>query len=425
MTDDPRIRLIVTVAILLTFAFLGATLYFFTPQLTEQWLVAAATFLAIGLASKGLAIPITESGSLASTDYLPQFAALLTIGPFGAISVTALYELIAQFIILRKPPVKAAYNTAQLTISIALASVAFHMFGGVHSLTSIHVGNNLIPFLAAAAVYFTMNKAAVSYIISASEREQIQSVWKRISENILLVDLAISPLAILLAYIFVEWGPLATILSVVPLIGFRYSYGVIIELQQLNRDVIRVLIKTIETQDPYTSGHSIRVAERARRIAEHLGHGRKTVRDIETAALLHDIGKIDKAYRDILEQAGPLSPDQKQLIREHPERGVSLLESIRSLEPSVLRYVKHHHERYDGDGYPEGLEGGSIPIGARIIMVSDTIDAMMTKRPYRQPCSPDEIREELREYAGSQFDPNVVEAALDADVIGDIDADID
>lgn len=148
------------------------------------------------------------------------------------------------------------------------------------------------------------------------------------------------------------------------------------------------------------------------------------MRDIETAALLHDIGKIDKAYRDILEQPGPLSASQKDLIRQHPERGVSLLKSIRSLDPAVLHYVKHHHERFDGGGYPDGLAGEDIPIGARIIMVSDTIDAMMTERPYRDSCSPDEIERELEEYAGVQFDPEVVDAALEAGVISEMDASV-
>lgn len=424
MTRYPSIGHLVLIAVLTAVVSIATTLYFFQPSYTESWFLAAGTFIVIGLATKGLAVPITESGSQASTAYLPQFAALLTMGPAGAVSVTALYEVVWQFLLQRKEPVKAAYNAAQLTISIAFASFAFHIVGGSYDLRTLDIADNLLPFLAAATVYFTVNKTAVSYIISASEREQIQNVWRRISENILLVDLAISPLAILVAYIFVRWGPLATILCVVPLVGFRYSYGVIVELQKLNRDLVRVLIKTIETQDPYTSGHSIRVAERATQIAKEYGLGRKTVRDIETAALLHDIGKIDKAYRDILEQSGPLSPDQKELIRQHPERGVSLLKSIRSLDPAVLRYVKHHHERVDGGGYPDGLVGDEIPIGARIIMVSDTIDAMMTERPYRDPCSPDEIERELEKYAGTQFDPGVVRAALDADVVSEMDASV-
>lgn len=425
MTNHQRTLLAVFLAIGLAATVTVASFYYYPTPLSRDWLIATGTFFAIGVVSKGLALQMTESGTLASMDFLPQLGALLTVGPTGAITMTALYESIAQFALLRKPPVKATYNTAQLTVSIGLSALAFQLAGGSYSVESLDFTGNLVPFLVAAAVYFTVNKAAVSYIISVSERERIKNVWQEISQNVLAVDVAISPIAILLAFLYIRWGALATILSMVPLIGLRYSYGVIIELQHLNRDLLRVLIKTIETQDPYTSGHSLRVAERARRIARELNLGRKTTRTIETAALLHDVGKIDKDYRDILQQSGPLSPEQRQLIKEHPERGVALLESIRSLDEHILKAVKHHHERFDGTGYPSGLHGKNIPLGARIIMVSDTIDAMMTTRPYRDAASQGEIRDELRDCAGTQFDPDIVEAALSAGVVESIDVEED
>jgi HD-GYP domain-containing protein (c-di-GMP phosphodiesterase class II) len=143
----------------------------------------------------------------------------------------------------------------------------------------------------------------------------------------------------------------------------------------------------------------------------------KEVRKIETAALLHDIGKIDASYREILRKDGPLSDDQWILIREHPEKGVALVKSVRSPNPDILAYIRHYYERYDGEGYPDGLSGEDIPLGARIIMVSDTIDAMITERPYRDALPPQVIRDELVEHTGAQFDPDVVEAALAADLL--------
>jgi putative nucleotidyltransferase with HDIG domain len=201
------------------------------------------------------------------------------------------------------------------------------------------------------------------------------------------------------------------------LFGLRYSYGVNLELQQLNTDLLRLMVKTIEAQDPYTSGHSIRVSEAARAIGRLIGVRRKQLRHIETAALLHDIGKIDVAYSEILRQKGGLSPEQRELIRDHPDRGVEIVKSIRSIPPAVLDDIRYHHERWDGEGYPAGLKGEEIPIGARIIMVCDTIDAMTTARPYRGALPVSVVREELIKHRGAQFDAKIIDAVLEANLL--------
>jgi len=236
------------------------------------------------------------------------------------------------------------------------------------------------------------------------------------------VDIVSSPLAFLIPWLF-YWNVAAVFLAIVPIIGLRYSYGVNIELQQLNRDLLRALVKTLEAQDPYTSGHSIRVAERSRAIAEELGLSSRKVRLIETGALLHDIGKIGTEFSRILRQKGPLTPQQRELIRSHPERGVEIIEPIRRLDPVVLDCVRHHHERIDGTGYPSGLAGDEIPLGARVIMVADTIDAMLTARPYRDALPVDVVEDELRRHSGTQFDIRMVEAALRAGVIQEVEVD--
>jgi len=215
------------------------------------------------------------------------------------------------------------------------------------------------------------------------------------------------------------------LLSVIPLIGLRYSYGVNLQLKQLNRDLLRVLVKTIEARDLYTSGHSIRVAERTRRMAEYLKLGPKQVQMVETGALLHDIGKIDMAYGEILRQAGPLTPAQRELIRAHPDKGVDIVHSVRSISEEVLHCIRHHHEWYDGSGYPTGISGENIPFGARIIMVADSIDAMATDRPYRAALTRNKIRSELIDNQGSQFDPQVVAAALQSGILDEIAIDGD
>ena len=146
----------------------------------------------------------------------------------------------------------------------------------------------------------------------------------------------------------------------------------------------------------------------------------KEIRKIETAALLHDIGKIDVAYGEILRQKGPLTPEQRQLIRAHPDKGVDIIRSVRSMHDDVLAAVRFHHERWDGDGYPSGLAGDDIPVGARIIMVCDTVDAMTTARPYRGALPYDVVVDELKKHRGTQFDPEIIDLVITEGLLEDL-----
>jgi len=159
-------------------------------------------------------------------------------------------------------------------------------------------------------------------------------------------------------------------------------------------------------------------------IARAMRSNRKDLGYIRKSALLHDIGKIDVAYLEILRQKGPLTPAQRDLIRAHPDRGVDILKSIRNLHQDILSSVRHHHERWDGDGYPSGLAGDAIPLGARIIMVCDTIDAMTTARPYRDPLPISVVREELLRHRGTQFDPEIVDLVLEQDLLVEIETSL-
>src|SRR5690606_24983971 len=197
----------------------------------------------------------------------------------------------------------------------------------------------------------------------------------------------------------------------------RYSYLSKVQLQQANRDLLRALVKAIETRDPYTSGHSLRVSSLARAIAEDLGLSRRQVEQVETAALLHDIGKIDMVYAPLIRKPGELTPEERTVIQSHATKGAELLRSLSSVDEEVIRGVRHHHERYDGSGYPDGLAGKVIPIAARIIMLSDSIDAMLSDRPYRRALTVEQARVELLRCSGTQFDPDIVEAILRANTL--------
>jgi putative nucleotidyltransferase with HDIG domain len=192
----------------------------------------------------------------------------------------------------------------------------------------------------------------------------------------------------------------------------RVSYQSKLQLEEANRDLLKVLVKAIETRDPYTSGHSVRVSTLSRAIAEDLGLPRRRVDVVETAALLHDIGKIDSVYEAVIRKPHDLTEVERILINTHATKGADLLESLSSVSAEIIRAVRHHHERFDGTGYPSGLLAEEIPIGARIIMLSDAVDAMLSDRPYRRALPLAKVRSELIRCSGDQFDPSIVRAVL-------------
>lgn len=415
MLSTRRVILAVAVLAAATAAF---AFWLKPPDLSEQFLVAFGTLLLIAVVSEVLALRVTEGGARTSMDFVPHLGAIILLGPAGATGLTAISLTVFQLFLLKNPPHKSLYNVSQVVLSTSLASLTYIALGAEPSLSAIQFTGTALPFFGATLVYFFLNGALVALIISVSQERQFSAIWSELIGTFLFFDTAMGlPLGYLVAYLFTRWGALALLVSLIPIIGLRYSYGLNIELRNLNRDLLQVLVKTLEAQDPYTSGHSLRVAEAAKTIAHELGLSPKQAQLVETAALLHDIGKIDSAYHSILRQEEPLSAEQKKLIRAHPERGVEIVESVRSLDNRVLEYIRHHHERYDGTGYPNGIAGDDIPLGARIIMVADTIDAMQTSRPYRDALSSEVVRKELRRYSGAQFDPTVVQAAVDADVI--------
>jgi putative nucleotidyltransferase with HDIG domain len=404
-------------ALVVAIAVATAVFVYFPIDLSRDWILALVTLLGLAILSAYLALTVTPGGASTAVDFLAHLAAIILLGPSGAVLLAIIQQLIIEFGFLKKPALRATFNLAQVVTASAIGGVAYHAFGGSPSLELLQFRQSFPPFIIAVLAYWTTNGVAVSWALSTLERRRPLEVWGQVIGVIIVFDIAMSTLSYLIALMYVMYGPISLLAAIVPMIGLRYSYGVNIQLQQLNQDLLRVLIKTLEARDKYTSGHSERVSQRSRLIATQLGLAGRKIRSIEAGALLHDIGKIDLAYGEILRQAGPLTPEQRELIRAHPDKGVEIVSSVRSLDPQILDCIRHHHEWFDGTGYPTGLSGENIPIGARIIMISDSVDAMMTDRPYRKALSLDEVKKELLRNSGTQFDPLVVEAALDAGVL--------
>jgi len=184
------------------------------------------------------------------------------------------------------------------------------------------------------------------------------------------------------------------------------------ELQQIYFSVLTSLARAVENKDLGTYGHSVRVSNYACRIAATLGLCEEDMMTLKSASMLHDIGKIGISD-SILSKRGPLGEDEMRVIRSHPKKGVEILLPLKQFE-SLLPAILHHHEHYDGSGYPQGISGEDIPLFARIISVADAYDAILSDRPYRVATDDKKAVQELASCSGKQFDPLVISAFLDA-----------
>ena len=309
-------------------------------------------------------------------------------------------------LVRRKPAIRVVFNTAQYMLAVGIAQILYRLLGGQTDLHSFNL--QVAPFIALVVTYFVVNSGSVTLAISFSSGVSVRESWSRLIGGAVIYDVFSSSLGVLLAYLYVrlEFAGLAVLL--LPLFFVRHIYEMNQRLEQKNREQLNLMVRAMEARDPYTSGHSVRVSEYARAIARELEMSARQVDSIETAALLHDVGKMYEEFVPLLRKEGKLTADERRLMQSHPARGQELASTSTGLRGEVSSAIRHHHENYDGTGYPDGIAGEEIPIGARIIMIADTLDAMTTDRPYRKALSFDRVVQELIKYSGSQFDPKLV-----------------
>jgi len=229
------------------------------------------------------------------------------------------------------------------------------------------------------------------------------------------IDAMLTPLAYLVAA--AAYDNPALILAVAPLLYLLYvfskerteRYAAAIELHQTYRGTVMVLSDVVEADDNYTASHCRSVVELAVATAEELGLDHREQQELETAALLHDVGKI-AIPKEILNKPAKLTDEEFELMKSHTIEGQALLDRVGGRLARVGELVRSCHERWDGRGYPDGLRGEEIPLAARIVFCCDAYSAMTTDRPYRAAIDPDSALAELRANAGTQFEPRVVEA---------------
>lgn len=391
---------------------LGAA-YVSAPALPIEPLV-----MAIGLGCFALVAELLDyrmpQGAQGSIALIPFLSIILVAPSWHGIAVVGVTEVLVQ-LIRRRPAIKVLFNTAQAILSTALAALAYVWVGGKsfgqYESFGHAIVENAVPALLGLGFVAAVNSIAVSAVIAASTNQNFIEIWKRNTVATLAFSLLAWSLACLLAWVYTRYGPIIAAAFVAPLMGVRQLYMATLKLQETNRELLELMVKAIEARDPYTSGHSRRVAEMAVIIAKSVSLGAAQVERVRIAALLHDIGKIHEDFAPILRKDGPLTKEEWAIMKTHSDKGADLISTLSDLRDLVAP-VRHHHENWNGTGYPSGIAGEQIPLASRIITFADTIDALTTDRPYRPARTHEQVRAELVRCRGTQFDPSICDVVL-------------
>jgi len=384
-------------------------LFLVSPGLDSESVRAAAFFALVGLVAHALAYQLAH-GATGSIAHLPFLSAVL-VAPGFASSAAIGAAVVAGELLVRRERVKALFNVSQHVFACALSALVYLGLGGKS--LSFDLSTSVGPFAAAFATFLLANTCLVSGVISVSQRRRFADVWQHNTLNTLVYDVLSMPAVFFFAFVYVREGPFWALGLAFPLLGLRQLYKTNWQLERINEELLQLMVAAIEARDPYTSGHSKRVAEYSRVVSQVAGLRSRATERVFTAALLHDVGKIHEEFAPILRKPGRLTEEEYEVMKSHSEKGEALVRRVTQFR-DLLPAIRGHHEAWDGSGYPDGIAADEIPLWARIIAFADTIDAMTTDRPYRAALTAEAVRAELREEAGGQFDPR-----LTTDLISD------
>lgn len=393
------------------------------PHLRASDTTSILFLVALGLAADLLAYKLPRQAD-ASVAFIPFVAAALIVPTWTTAVAVAGTKLLSEAI-RKKSPVKVCFNALQSLLAISASILSFRLLGGVALPNFAAAGivesgrTDLAPFALAVAVFFALNTLAVSSVVAASEGRRVLQVWKQNTLSTVGYDALSGPIIYLFAWAFVQWGGFGAAGLALPLLGVRQLYSTNLQLEQVNQDLLELMIRAVEARDPYTSGHSRRVQRYSMIIARAVGLTGRQVERIGMAALLHDVGKIHEMYAPILRKPDKLSPEERAVMRTHSVKSAELVATVSNLKDLVIP-VRHHHENWDGSGYPDSLAGEAIPLASRIIMFADTIDAMTSDRPYRKALSEAQVRAELLKFRGKQFDPHICDRLLGSPMFSEL-----
>jgi putative nucleotidyltransferase with HDIG domain len=383
-----------------------------TEPVGRWWLAAIVlTVLAAGL--EFVAVPLPRGGDVSVATIAHVAILLLVPAPYAALSIGA--AVLFEEVIGRRPRLKVVFNISAFILTAQLTSFAVGLSGSPWQLGrdtiergAIHPAG-LTILLAAGLTYYVLNWLLTSGIIAIASEQSFRYILRVNSGRTALMEIGAETIGALFAVIWMI-EPIWTALLVVPSAVISRALQQIRMLEVETRSAVSSLAQIVDHRDPSTFHHSERVAYYAVGLARELGLPEDEVDLIEQAAGVHDLGKIGVPDRVLL-KPGELDDGERALMWLHTEIGAQVLQHFQ-LFRNGRDIVLHHHERWDGAGYPAGLAGEAIPLGSRVLAVADAFDAMTADRPYRRAMRADDALDVLRRGSGSQWDPLAVGAFL-------------
>jgi putative nucleotidyltransferase with HDIG domain len=412
LVDWLHVRLPLDVTRFVAILTLAALASLFLPQPTvwmdRPWVPAflVLTCLSIGLEFVAVDLP---HGGIVSVATIGHIATILLVPPpFAAISVGS--AVLVEELVHRKSFHRVVFNTAAHVLTISLASFAVGLVGDPRIILEDEI--ELALFAAAilvSVVYHLLNDVLTSAVMALASGRPLVYFLRSGDRSTIFAEVAAGMVGVLFALVWID-APVWTILLAIPATVIARALRYIRQLEGETRAAVATMAQVVDDRDSSTFHHSERVSSYAVAVAGELGLDQSLIELIEQAASVHDLGKIGVPDRVLL-KPGPLTIDERATMWLHTEIGARILSQFR-LFRSGSEIVLHHHEAFDGSGYPAGLAGDAIPIGARVVAVADAFDAMTSDRPYRRALSVDEAVERFRIGAGQQWDPVVVAAML-------------
>lgn len=373
------------------------------PALTHS--IDVWGFVLLALAAEALPVELPRGRGTVSVSFPIIFAGAMIFGPAAGIFVGIIGTVQARELTGAVPWQGVLLNRLQLGLAGGLSGVVYA--------TVSRWNGPLAPWLAlilGGTTYFVINAGSVALMLSLFYKVPLWSFVRTTMMGAVASYLALIPVTYVMMAAYKSVGFPGLVLFFLPLLVARHSFQMYTEVRRSYDDMVRALADALEARDSYTAGHAERVGQIAMGLGRALGLSEDRLELIGLAGLLHDIGKIAVPDR-ILNKKNRLTGAERATMRRHPVIGYGIVRHIKFLEDGV-KWVRHHHEQWDGTGYPEGLKGEEIPLGARIIAVADSLDAMLSDRPYRMARRLVQAAEELSKNSGTQYDPKIIETFL-------------
>lgn len=367
-------------------------------------------FVLLSILVESMAVPLPNGGAV-SVGSAVDLTSMIILGPIGAALSSSLGMIFKYVKVSNKnvyhvgntPLHKTLFNGAQSFLSIGTASVVYYSFNT--KIADPFFYKNIFPLFIAIFTYIFVNTFIITKLFSLLQEQAFVKMFANNFKWTLPNSFVISTLGIFISLLYLNYGTIIMLLFFGPLLLARYSFKMYVDTKALYMETVYALTKAMEAKDPYTNGHSRRVAEVAVKLSTYMNVPQHRVETLKTAALLHDIGKIG-IEDSILNKPGKLTELEMDKIRCHPVIGTNILNDVDFLKDE-REIIYSHHERYDGKGYPDGVSGDSIPIEAAILAVSDAFDAMTSDRSYRKGMTVQKALSIIKEEAGYQFHPEV------------------